>query len=188
MRFKAAISGNLHEYMKEEQDKAKTAVTSGVYEVTQNIKNELRNQVVKAGLGTKLAKTWQAKVYPKSQKSLSAVGVIQSKASKIIRVFDQGAVIRSSKGIFLAVPTENAPKKGSDGKRICPSNFPARFGQLRFVYVRSGLSMLVVDKRKMTKVMFFLVPQVSIKKRLDYKSVVNRFAPKLAQTIIEKWQ
>ena len=143
---------------------------------------------MQAGLGNRLAKTWQAKVYPRGKKSLSAAGVITSKATKIIRAFDEGAVIRSSKGLFLAIPTENAPKKGNNGKKICPSNFPARFGELRFVYVRNGLSMLVVEKRKITKIMFFLVPQVNIKKRLDYKSVVDKYAPRLEQTIIDNWR
>lgn len=188
MRLQAAILGNLHEYMRDEELKAENAVTSGVTEITMDIKNDLRAQVIKAGLGNKLAKTWQAKVYPKGQKSLSAAGVITSKATKIIRAFDEGAVIRSSKGLFLAIPTENAPKKENNDKRICPSNFPARLGQLRFVYVRNGLSMLVVDKRRVTKIMFFLVPQVNLKKRLDYKSVVDRHAPKLEQTIIQNWR
>jgi hypothetical protein len=30
-------------------------------------------------------------------------------------------VIRSRRGRFLAIPTENAPRKGADGRRISPS-------------------------------------------------------------------
>jgi hypothetical protein len=55
-------------------------------------------------------------------------------------------VIRSRRGRFLAIPTENAPRKGTDGKRIRPSTFPEhRFGPLRFVPRPSGPSLLVVD-------------------------------------------
>jgi hypothetical protein len=36
-------------------------------------------------------------------------------------------VIRSRRGRFLAIPTENAPRKGADGKRISPSIASARF-------------------------------------------------------------
>jgi hypothetical protein len=55
-------------------------------------------------------------------------------------------VIRSRRGRFLAVPTENAPRKGSDGRRISPSSSPEhRFGPLRFVPRQSGPSLLVVD-------------------------------------------
>ena len=59
---------------------------------------------------------------------------VYTMAPQIIRAFDEGAVIRSKRGRFLAIPTENAPRKGTDGKRISPSTFPEhRFGPLRFV-------------------------------------------------------
>ena len=55
-------------------------------------------------------------------------------------------MIRSRRGRFLAIPTENAPRKGTDGRRISPSTFPEhRFGPLRFVPRSSGPSLLVVD-------------------------------------------
>ena len=58
----------------------------------------------------------------------------------------RGAVVRSKQGRFIAIPTENAPRKGADGRRISPSTFPEhRFGPLRFVPRSSGLSLLVVD-------------------------------------------
>jgi hypothetical protein len=54
-------------------------------------------------------------------------------------------VIRSKRRRFLAIPTENAPRKGTDGRRI-PSTFTEhRFGPLRFVPRQSGPSLLVVD-------------------------------------------
>ncbi len=55
-------------------------------------------------------------------------------------------MIRSRRGRFLAIPTENAPRKGTDGRRISPSTFPEhRFGPLRFVPRPNGPSLLVVD-------------------------------------------
>ena len=60
---------------------------------------------------------------------LDAASLVYTNAPQIIRAFDEGAVIRSKRGRFLAIPTENAPRKGTDGKRISPSTFPAhRFG------------------------------------------------------------
>ena len=60
--------------------------------------------------------------------------------------FDEGTVIRSKDGWWLAIPTPNAPKRGVGGKRINPSNFPEhRFGKLRFVYRRNGPSLLVAE-------------------------------------------
>ena len=77
---------------------------------------------------------------------LDAASLVYTKAPQIIRAFDEGALIRSSRGRFLAIPTENAPNKGTDGKRISRRTFPEhRFGLLRFVLRQSGPWRLVVD-------------------------------------------
>jgi len=211
MRLEAAIKGNLTKFMKQQQEAAEQAVTGGVSEITTHIKDDLRGQVTNAGLGSKLAKSWQAKVYPKGKKSLDAAGWIFSKAPKIIRAFNEGAVIKSKDGWFLAIPTEAAPKRGVGGKRITPSNFPEHaLGRLRFVYRPGAVSLLVVDGLRAgtgkrggfrkasdsalksgrgltTVVMFFLVPQAQLKKRLDYKAVVNQWQPQLGQAILNNW-
>lgn len=211
MRLDAAIKGNLTKFMKQQEEAAQAAVTGGISEITTHIKDDLRSQVTNAGLGSKLAKSWQAKVYPKGKKSLEAAGWVFSKAPKIIRAFNDGAVIRSKDGWFLAIPTEAAPKRGVGGKRINPSNFPEHtLGRLRFVYRPGAVSLLVVDGLRAstgkrggfrkasdsalksgrglaTVVMFFLVPQAKLKKRLDYKSVVNQWQPQLGQAILNNW-
>jgi hypothetical protein len=120
-------------------------------------------------------------------------------------------VIRSRRGRFLAIPTENAPRKGTDGKRISPSTFlEHRFGPLRFVPRQSGPSLLVVNglrasySRKTgqlrgfrratdrarrsgqgltTVVMFLLVPQAKLRKRLD---VARAAEHRSAQLLIEQ--
>ncbi|NBO18992.1 MAG: hypothetical protein EBV03_07170, partial [Proteobacteria bacterium] len=151
------------------------------------------------------------KVYPKGKKSLDAAGFIYSKAPKLIRAFNDGVVIRSKDGWWLAIPTDAAPKRGVGGKRISPSNFPEHsLGRLRFVYRTRALSLLVVDGLRAgtgkrggfrkasdtalktgrglaTVVMFFLIPQARLKKRLDYKAVVNLWQPQLGQAILNNW-
>jgi hypothetical protein len=137
--------------------------------------------------------------------------LVYTKAPQIIRAFDEGALIRSKRGRFLAIPTENAPRKGTDGKRISPSTFPEhRFGPLRFVPRLSGPSLLVVDglrasfSRKTgelrgfrratgrapqsgagltTVVMFLLVPQVKLPKRLDVTRAAERWSSQLPALI-----
>ncbi len=212
MRFEAAITGNLHKFMAQQQAAAEAAVTAGVAEITGRIKDDLRGQVTGAGLGNRLAKSWQSQLYPKGKKSIDAAGWIFSKAPKLIRAFDEGALIKSKDGFFLAIPTEAAPKRGVGGKRISPSNFPEHsLGRLRFVYRPGKISLLVVDGLRAgtgkrggfrkasdtalksgrgiaTVVMFLLVPQVKLKKRLDYKAVVNRWAPQLPQAILQHWK
>ena len=211
MRLEAAIKGDLHKFMEQQKVAAETAVTAGVAEITDRIKNDLRGQVSGAGLGSKLAKSWQAKLYPKGKKSIDTAGWVFSKAPKLIRAVDEGTLIKSKDGFFLAIPTEAAPKRGVGGKRITPSNFPEHsLGRLRFVYRPGRISLLVVDNLRAgtgkrggfrkasesalktgrglaTVVMFFLVPQVKLRKRLDYKAVVNRLEPQLPQTILKHW-
>lgn len=211
MRLDAAIKGDLRKYMKLQQAAAEAAVTGGISEITTHIKDDLRGQVTNSGLGSKLAKSWQAKVYPKGKKSLDAAGFIYSKAPKLIKAFNDGVVIRSKDGWWLAIPTSAAPKRGVGGKRISPSNFPEHsLGRLRFVYRSRALSLLVVDNLRAgtgkrggfrkasdtalrtgrglaTVVMFILIPQAKLKKRLDYKAVVNLWQPQLGQAILNNW-
>jgi hypothetical protein len=216
MRLETAITGNLHKFMKAQAEAAEAAVTAGITEITNTIKNELRAQVQSAGLGARLAKSWQSNIYPKGRKSIEAAGWIFSKAPKIIRAFDDGVLIKSKDGFFLAIPTENAPKRGVGGKRITPSNFPEHsLGRLRFVYRRGAVSLLVVDNLRAgtgqssskrgggfrrasdtalrsgrgltTVVMFLLIPQAQLKKRLDYKRVVARWEPQISQAILKHW-
>jgi hypothetical protein len=147
--------------------------------------------------------------YPNQK--LDAASLVYTKAPQIIRAFDEGAVIRSRRGRFLAIPTENAPRKGTDGRRISPSAFPEhRFGRLRFVPRPSGPSLLVVDglrasfSRKSgelrgfrratdrarergegiaTVVMFLLVPQVKLRKRLNVARAAERWSAQLPALI-----
>ena len=119
-------------------------MSDGTREAGRGLKTELRRQVASAGLGQRLANSWRDKHYPNQK--LDAASLVYTKAPQIIRAFDEGAVIRSRRGRFLAIPTENAPRKGTDGRRISPSTFPEhRFGPLRFVPRSNGPSLLVVD-------------------------------------------
>ena len=210
MRIDAAITGDLKKYMKDEIAAAESAITAGVREVTTGVQTELRNQVSSAGLGTAVANAWRAKFYP-GGKSLKAAGFIYTKAPNIVTAFNNGVLIKSAKGLFLAIPTPAAPKRGTDGKRISPSNFPeSSTGRLRFVYRPGKVSLLVVDDLRArggkrggfsrasdsaiakqrgvaTVVMFFLVPQVSMKKKLDVDGAVAKWDGALGDSIIAHW-
>ena len=160
--------------------------------------------MIGAGLGPRLARTWRDRTYP--NKGHNAAAMVWSKAPQIIRTFDEGAVIKSKSGFWLAIPTKQAPKRGVGGKRINPSNFPEhRFGPLRFVYRRGRPSLLVVDGVRINKsgrvgrrakggaftktgrmkagmttvVMFIMVPQARIRKRLDVKREAKRWEGRL---------
>jgi hypothetical protein len=214
MKFVATIARSWKADLQTELRGLQRAVATGTRQAGQSLKTELRRQVTSARLGQRLANSWRDKHYPNQQ--LDAASLIYTKAPQIISAFDEGAVIRSRRGRFLAIPTENAPRKGTDGRRISPSTFPEhRFGPLRFVPRQSGPSLLVVDglrasfSRKSgelrgfrratdrarargegmaTVVMFLLVPQVKLPKRLDVARAAERWSGQLPALIERQLQ
>ncbi len=210
MRLDAAIHGKLHEFMAAEAEAAKQAVTEAVQEAGNGIKQELRAQAESAGLGKGVANAWRLQMYPKGKKSLNAAAYVKTNVPNVIYAFAYGVTIKSAKGFYLAIPTPAAPKRGTNGKRINPSNFPEfALGKLRFVFRPRGFSLLVVDDlrartgkrggfakastsavakgRVATVVMFILVPQVSLKKRLDLEAVANKWGSQTAQLVLNHW-
>jgi hypothetical protein len=216
VNFKLAITGDLKKIIKAETDTAKRAIKDGLRDTAGDVKQALRDQVTGAGMGNRLAKTWRSSVYPKGGKtSFEAAAEVWSKAPVIVKAFDEGAVIRSSSGSWLAIPTDNAPKRGVGRKRINPSNFPEhRYGPLRFVYRKNGPSLLVVDGVRINKngrvgrrlknggktkkgqlktgvstvVMFVIVPQVRLPKRLNIAGARRRGEARLAKNILKHWR
>src|ERR687892_2191657 len=209
MKLAATIARSLQAEMHADLRGIERAVANGTRDAGRGLKTELRRQVESAGLGQRLAHSWRDQHYPNQK--LDAARLVYTKAPQIIRAFDEGAVIWSRRGRFLAIPTENAPRKGTDGKRISPSTFPEhRFGPLRFVPRSSGPSLLVVDglhasfSRRSgelqgfrratdrarqrgdgltTVVMFLLVPQVKLPKRLDVAQAAERWSTQLPALI-----
>jgi Family of unknown function (DUF6441) len=209
MKFVAAIARSLQADIQAELRDIERAVATGTRNAGRSLRTELRRQVTSAGLGQRLANSWRDRHYP--NRKIDAASLVYTKAPQIIRAFDEGAVIRSRRGRFLAIPTENAPRKGADGGRISPSNIPEhRFGPLRFVPRPTGPSLLVVDGLRAsysrqtgeirgfrraterarrsgqgltTVVMFLLVPQVKLRKRLDVAQPAERWSGQLPALI-----
>ncbi len=84
------------------------AVTSGMRDAADGLKQDLREDVVAAGLGEWLSRTWRGKTFPEVGESAEAAAYVWSRAPKIVDAFDRGVVIRSSRGLFLAIPTAAA--------------------------------------------------------------------------------
>ena len=201
VEFNLALQGKLKDVVGRQRKIAKLGVTRGVHKSTQTLKERLRADVRSAGLGDRLAKTWQDKKFPAGRKtSLNAAGFIWSKAPEIIRAHTEGTTIRPTSKRFLAIPTDNVPRRGFDRKkRATPENWNSeKFGPLRFIPGRNGPALLVVDGVRFTKsgrvgkqlksprkksgdfkkgvttvVMFVLVPQVSLRRRLDPQATTN---------------
>lgn len=212
MKLEVALSGSLAATMAAETKAAEAAVTAGVRAATDGLKQELRRQIAGAGLGQRLANTWRGEVYPKGARSIRAAGLVFSKASNIVRVYEEGAVIRSKHGFFLAIPTPAAGRYGDGGRKIAPGLWERMHGaRLRFVYRRPGPSLLVAENRRartgrrggftgaseralrtgrglVTVPMFVLVPQVSFRKRLDVAGAARKWIAALPALVIRNWR
>lgn len=208
MDIRLALSTDLEKEFRAEALRGERAATGAVRRAGNGLKDELRRQTRQAGLGNKLAAAWRADIYPRTGESLKAASAVYSKAPVLARVFSEGATIRSKSGLFLAIPTESAPRRGVGGKRISPATFPEHtLGRLRFVYRRGGPSLLVVDgvrvgrtgtvrraksattktgrlrKGISTVVMFLLVPQVRIRKRIDFAFSARKWADRVPSLV-----
>ena len=192
------------------------AVTTAIRTEANTLKTQQRRKIQTSGGSKRLANTVRADVYPKTAVSLGAAANIYTKAPHILESWEHGSVIRANKTRYLALPTENAPKKGKDRKKITPKNFPeARYGKLRPVRTKRGHILLVADnvtarKRRetgavigfkkasnralktgnglSTVVMFILVPQVKMRKRLTFMQDGAAAQARLPQRILRNWK
>jgi len=214
LKVKLALKGELKDTIERDISNGAKAVTLGVEETGETLKKRLAGMTSRANLGKGMAKSWKTRRYPKKGNSLGAAVVIYSDAERVIRAFDEGAVIKPKGRRLLAIPTENAPKRGVGRKRISPATFPeARYGELRLVKPKNGPLLLVVDgvrilksgrvgkrlkndgrtktgkyrKGVTTVVMFILVPQAKLKKRLNVSRPSRVAYSRLMPTILKHW-
>ncbi|WP_302480208.1 DUF6441 family protein [Sphingomonas bacterium] len=181
------------------------AASSGAMRDTMpDAKQELRDQVVGAGLGGRLANTWRGDVYPKSAKSMHPAGYIHSNAPLIIDSFLRGAqIVPIAGGKYLAIPTASVPlsRRGSAigagrkargaGSRMSPVEVEAVFGQDLIIKPgRNGHLLAFVDPdqsrgRRLRRpkgqkgklvLMFTLVKSVRMPRLLDLDGPGQRWA------------
>lgn len=187
-------------------DDVAAAATATMDQVTVGLKQDLRLQVVAAGLGSRLGNTWRGRRYPVGQQSLSAAAYIWSNAPDIIDAFDRGATIRPVNGKrYLAVPTENVPlrRRGSGGKglRMSPEQVELEFNQdlkfaktangrlIAFVNVvgaknkrgfrRAAAARIASGRQVAAVVMFIMVPTVHMPKKFDIDSAARVWADRV---------
>jgi hypothetical protein len=204
MKLRADIDGDIAALMAAEVAAGERAVSAAMRAAGEGLKSAWRGQITGAGLGTRLANTIRAAHYPKGQPSLNAAALVWSKAPVIVRAHDAGPLIRSRSGFWLAIPLP-AAGKSTRGGRMSPGAWERRTGmRLRFVYRRTGPSLLVAEGRissagravasrsktgrGLTSVpVFLLVPQVKLPKRLDLARDAERAAGGLPGAIVARW-
>ena len=212
MKLTATMVGSLKADMQAELRRIERAVPDGVKAACDGLKGSLRKQVVAAGLGARLSRTWRGKTYV--NKGHDAASLVWSKAPQIALAFDKGVVIKGKGGNWLAIPTPAAPKRGTNGKRITPATFPTvRHGPLRMVRRSGRTALLVVDGVRVsaqsgrvgrqakgggrtksgsfkqgiaTVAMFLLVPRVKLRKRLNVAGAAGSWARRLPGLIGRK--
>ncbi len=210
MHISAKVEGDFGKLVDNIGGHMQSAFRKGVKQTTDGLKTDLRKQVESAGLGKRLANTWRGNVYPqRGVRTFNPAGVVFSKAPVIVRTFDEGAVIRSKHGPFLAVPTENVQREhGRRGRKLNPASFAEAGIRLRFIPPSGNrrVALLVADDFRINKkgrprygsatarrtgrglatvVMFILIPQVRLRKRLDVARATGTWERKFP-SLIEK--
>ncbi len=204
MKLKLDIAPDLAAIMAAEIKAGERAVTAATREAGSNLKTAWRGQITGAGFGQRLSRTIRSEQYPKGKTSLSAAALVWSKAPVIISAHDTGPLIRSRDGFWLAIPTPAAGKSARGG-RITPADWERRSGlRLRFVYRRTGPSLLVAEGRlnnrgravasrsktgrgRTTVPIFLLVPQVKLPKRLNLARDAERAHDALPGMVVANW-
>ena len=198
------IVGDLGAIMATEIAAGEKAVTKAVREAGTSLKTSWRGQITGTGLGPRLARTIRSATYPKAQPSLNAAALVWSRAPLIVDAHNTGPMIRSKDGFWLAIPTE-AAGKGTRGKALTPGDWERRRGlRLRFVYRRTGPSLLVADGRlnnrglgvasrsktgrgRATVPIFLLVRQVKLRKRLNLERAAKAAQDGIPGAIVANW-
>jgi len=204
MKLKLDVTPDLVAMMAAEIKAGEKAVSAATRDAGNSLKTAWRAQIASAGLGQRLARTIRSEQFPKGKPSLSAAALVWSKAPMIINAHDTGPLIRSKSGFWLAIPTP-AAGKSTRGGRITPGEWERRSGlQLRFVYRRTGPSLLVAEGRLNTRgravasrsktgrgvvtvPIFLMVPQVKLPKRLDLARDADQAQDALPGAIVANW-
>ncbi len=204
MKLGVNIVGDIARIMEAEARAGEKAVTTAMRDAGTSLKSAWRAQITGAGLGARLARTIRSEQFPKGKPSLNAAALVWSKAPVIIGAHDTGPLIRSRNGFWLTIPTQ-AAGKSTRGGRITPGEWERRRGlRLRFVYRRTGPSLLVAESRlntkgqavvsrsktgrgKVTAPIFLLVPQVKLPKRLDLARDADRALDGVPGLIVANW-
>ena len=203
MRLRIDIRPDIAALMQAEIAAGEKAVSAAMREAGRGLKSAWRTQITGAGLGTRLGNSIRLASFPKSGDSLNAAALVWSKAPVIVGAHDTGPLIRSKNGFWLAIPLP-AAGKSLRGGRITPGEWERRRGlRLRFVYRRTGPSLLVAEGRlnkgqavvsrsktgrgKVTAPIFLLVPQVKLPKRLDLARDADWALDSVPGLIVANW-
>jgi hypothetical protein len=220
IRLKLVISGNLHTLERDTHLRIARGVRHAAERLLAIGKLRLRQDVRQAGLGDRLANVWRANIYPQSANarthapsvvfrvndrakairtdSLGNSSTIAS-AAEIIEAHATGPTIVSRNGLWLAIPTENTPRRGR--RRATPQEVEEMFDQDLTILPGRGQRLLAfVDAvrgqsgrgfrarrgrgRRAEKVlMFVLERQVRLRAKLTYPRIFDELESEWANLV-----
>lgn len=203
--FSVKITGDVLKDVEKYIKDSEKAVQSAIAQATNGLKQELRQQVMSAGLGKRLSNTWRSRVNPQSGNSINASGAVWSTAREIIDSHTRGRNISGKDGKWLVIPLEAAGKIKRRGKYML-RDYQAKYGKLRFVYGKNGKnSYLVSDNMRArngkrggfakasdkaiskgqttTVPVFLVIPQAKMKRRLDPNKAFTNWSNRLGSLI-----
>lgn len=202
--FQLALTGDLAAFADGEIAAIERGAMDAAYRMAGRGKRALRGDVIRGGLGRRLANSWRDDVYPKRDISMNPAVRFKSSAPLLKNAFEQGAEIRSQNGNFLAVPTpeflqglSNLARSRSRKNLITLAE--KIYGRLRFVPVKGKrLGLLVTDAAQKSRgqrggfraasaatlrkgraesiVLFVLVPRARLRKRLNFTKIGDGLA------------
>lgn len=145
-RLALALTGDLAASLDAHEELIARAVTEAAKMTGKQVQGRYREALVRAGLGNKLPRTIRTRTYPQNGASIEAATLIWSKAPHILAGLTTATTITGTGGNWLAIPTENAPKRLMR-KRITPDIYEQRYGagRLQFVSLVPGRSGMLVD-------------------------------------------
>jgi hypothetical protein len=209
MKITLNFDPDLRALMAAEALAGEKAVTRSMRSAATAVKQDWRDQITRAGLGTRLPRTIRSRAYPETGESIDAAALIWSNAPEIVGAFDRGVTIRSKDGFWLAVPLPGAGSRLQGGRKLTPARWEQRTGKkLTYIY-RRGKAPLLVDtgqarergyndpltfkasrrryRQNVWTPIFVLLPQVRLRKRLDLSSGVTGVLNRLPQMIVDDW-
>ena len=197
MRFKVEASSFRAATDEIARDMAKAA-SLAMADVVDDVRDDWRDAVVRAGLGKRLANTVRGRAFPDpGRASLDPAGWVYSKAPTLMDVYSRGATVLPTDGRrYLAIPTRNVPRAGR--VRMTPLEVEVAFNQdLIVVPGKSGNLLAFVDalkgrragtfraptarrlaqgRQRKLVLMFTLVRQVRIRRRFSLEVLAARGA------------
>jgi len=210
VRAAVTITGRLEDAFNEWTEGTARLLTDATEHAASTMRDEMRTAMANAGLG-KLGRALGYAAYPgggtysfhpAAEVFVRGKAASAAKWEGVIDAFAQGATIRSKRG-WLAIPTKNCPK-GSRGRYLTPDQVAERFGPLRsiaagksvllFADVIAGKSggvrkatagRLAQGREAKLTLMFVLVKEATICKRLDLDAVIRQWETRFPAMIAD---